>query len=204
VPDAVQAFTVGRRCHSQLGLAHRGHVRHAVRTELHALCCHPWLGSSGTHEQNTMPRRKHVAKALTYITRDEHLLVFRQPDFPAKGIQVPGGSVERGEALEAAALREAHEETGLGGLIVQSYLGSVEYDLKVDVGPPHLRHFFHLSYSGPTLERWLHVELKPSTVAPPVRLEFWWEPLATVHIDWEMDHYLEALKQKLERVRKVT
>ena len=146
-----------------------------------------------------MRRRKHVAKALTYITREQRLLVFRQPEFPDAGIQVPGGSVEAGEGLEAAALREAHEETGLGELVLQSYLGSVEYELKVDVGPPHLRHFFHLAYAGSLTPPWQHVELKPSTGGAPVRLELWWEPLSSVRLDWEMDHYLEVLKQRLER-----
>src|SRR6187549_471994 len=107
-------------------------------------------------------RRKHVAKALAYITHGGRLLVFRQPDFPDAGIQVPGGSVEPGEVLEAAALREAREETGLSGLVVHSYLGSVEYELKVDSGPPHLRHFFHLVYGGPGRASWPHVESKPS------------------------------------------
>jgi len=146
-----------------------------------------------------MPRRKHVAKALAYITQGERLLVFRQPDFPEAGVQVPGGSVEVGEALEAAALREAREETGLGQLVVQSYLGSAEYRLKVDVGPPHLRHFFHLACGAPTLARWEHIELKPSLGGAPARLELWWEPLSTVKLDWEMDHYLAALRQRMGR-----
>ncbi len=38
--------------------------------------------------------------------------------------------MEPGEPLEAAALREAYEETGLSGLVVQSYLGSAEYELR--------------------------------------------------------------------------
>lgn len=143
-----------------------------------------------------MRRRKHVAKALSYITRGESLLVFRQLDFPEQGVQVPGGSVEAGEELEAAALREAHEETGLSELVVQSYLGSVEYELKVDSGPPHLRHFFHLAHAGAAPQRWQHTELTPSTGGPPVRLELWWEPLASVHLAWEMDHYLEDLKRR--------
>ena len=144
-----------------------------------------------------MPRRKHVAKALSYITHEGRLLVFRQPDFPDAGIQVPGGSVEVGEALEAAALREAREETGLLELVVQSYLGTAAYELKVDVGNPHLRHFFHLAYTGPVQPRWEHTEPTPAFGATPVRLELWWEPLASARLDWEMDAFLEALKQRL-------
>ena len=148
-------------------------------------------------EKRMLRRRKHVAKALSYITHGGRLLVFRQPELPDAGIQVPGGSVEAGEPLEAAALREAREETGLGELIVQSYLGSVEYELKVDVGPPHLRHFFHLAYTGPSLARWEHVEPKPSTSGAPLRFELWWEPLSSAQLDWEMDFYLEELKRRL-------
>jgi 8-oxo-dGTP pyrophosphatase MutT (NUDIX family) len=146
-----------------------------------------------------MPRRKHVAKALVYITQGDKLLVFRQPDAPEAGIQIPGGTVEPGEALEAAALREAREETGLSGLVLQSYLGSAEYELKVDVGPPHLRHFFHLVYAGTSPARWHHLELSPSVPVAPPRFELWWEPIARARLDWEMDHYLELVKQRLER-----
>ena len=142
-----------------------------------------------------MPRRKHVAKALVYITHGTSLLVFRQPDRAGAGVQVPGGSVEAGEALEAAALREAREETGLGELVVQSYLGSIEYDLKVDVGAPHLRHFFHAAYPGPMQPRWELVERKGSN-GGSTRRELWWEPLSSVELDWEMDAYLERLKQQ--------
>ena len=146
-----------------------------------------------------MSRRKHVAKALVYITQGDKLLVFKQPDSPEAGTQIPGGSVEPGEALEAAALREAQEETGLSGLVVQSYLGSAEYELKVDVGPPHLRHFFHLVYAGTSPRRWDHVELTPSLPVAPSRFELWWEPIESARLDWEMDQYLDLVKQRLER-----
>ena len=62
-------------------------------------------------------------KVVTYITSGNALLVFRHPDFPEAGIQVPAGTIEEGEAPEAAALREAFEETGLTGLTLVAPLG---------------------------------------------------------------------------------
>ncbi len=140
-----------------------------------------------------MPRRKHVAKALSYITHEGRLLVFRQPDVAGSGIQVPGGSVAVGEALEAAALREAREETGLSELVVQSHLGTAAYELKVDVGDPHLRHFFHLTYMGKARAWWQHLESDGAAT----RRELWWEPLSSARLDWEMDAFLDALKERL-------
>jgi 8-oxo-dGTP pyrophosphatase MutT (NUDIX family) len=137
-----------------------------------------------------MPLPAHVNKVLAYITYQGSLLVFRQPDFPDAGLQIPGGTVEAGEALEAAALREAHEETGLLKLKLVAYLGCTEYQLKVDIGPPHRRHFFHLSYAEPGPSRWEHFESAPSLGGPPIRFELWWEPLGSVRLDWEMDALL--------------
>lgn len=134
-------------------------------------------------------------KVLTYITRAGRLLVFEQPDFPEQGVQVPGGSVEPGEALDVAALREAREETGLTELSVVRYLGSAEYRLKVDVGPPHVRHFFHLSLTEPTPERWQHAGSFPQGRAP-VRFELRWEALEHARLDWEMGVYLSLLAER--------
>lgn len=137
-----------------------------------------------------------IAKALCYVTRAEQLLVFRQPAFPEQGIQVPGGSVEPGERPAEAALREAREESGLGELALQRYLGSAEYRLKVDVGPPHLRHFFHLTFSGSSVPRLLHPGSRRADGAVVV-YELWWQPLDSVELDWEMDAYLPALLRTL-------
>jgi 8-oxo-dGTP pyrophosphatase MutT (NUDIX family) len=60
-----------------------------------------------------LPIRK--TKVVIYATWGDRLLVFRQPDFPDAGIQVPGGTVEDGERIEEAAAREFKEETGLAG-----------------------------------------------------------------------------------------
>ena len=55
-------------------------------------------------------------KVYAYIVKDHRLLVFRHIQFPEAGLQVPGGTVEEGEPLEEAVLREATEESGLEGL----------------------------------------------------------------------------------------
>ena len=51
------------------------------------------------------------------------LLLFQHP---SAGIQLPAGTVEEGEDPQAAALREAGEESGLQGLRVEEFLGSRE------------------------------------------------------------------------------
>ncbi|MFG2394661.1 NUDIX domain-containing protein [Streptomyces lavendulae] len=70
-------------------------------------------------------------KVLVYVVRDGRLLVFRHSDYSYEevGIQVPAGSIRPGETPEAAALREAREETGLAGFEIVRELGETEYDI---------------------------------------------------------------------------
>ena len=101
-----------------------------------------------------------VDKVFAYITRTApnglELLTFRHRDYPDAGIQVPGGTVEDGEAYEVAALREAFEESGLSGFEAIHDLGSYvhtrhEGDAEVK------RHFFHMEVSGTVPDRFEHV-----------------------------------------------
>ena len=57
-----------------------------------------------------MKRRQ---RAYAYITNRGSLLVFRQPAYPEAGIQITAGTVQQGEDVKSAVLREAEEETGL-------------------------------------------------------------------------------------------
>lgn len=118
-------------------------------------------------------------KVLAYITHDSCLLVFRQPDFPEAGIQVPGGSIEQDERPEDAVLREAFEETGLAGLALGAYLGDSRHDYSpFGRDEIHHRHYYHLTIEGHVPERWQHLERNPSEgVYESVLFDFFWAEL---------------------------
>jgi 8-oxo-dGTP pyrophosphatase MutT (NUDIX family) len=75
-----------------------------------------------------------VEKVTVFVQRrradgKRELLLIRHP---SAGIQLPAGTVELGETPRAAALREAHEETGLAGLHMVAALGSAGDPLPPD------------------------------------------------------------------------
>jgi ADP-ribose pyrophosphatase YjhB (NUDIX family)/GNAT superfamily N-acetyltransferase len=122
------------------------------------------------------PLRIGTEKVVAYVTHGTRLLVFRHVAYPEAGIQVPAGTVEAGELLKDAVLREAREETGLEALDVCAYLGHDEI-----IVPRHgalyvyLRHFFHLAARGDVPERWCWFEREPSDGSPaPIEFELYW------------------------------
>lgn len=74
------------------------------------------------------------------------------------GVQVPAGTVQDGEALGAAAIREAGEETGLDGLTLVRYLGTADYDVRPGRNEVH------------------------DGLEPPTAFCFWWMPLTQAHV----------------------
>lgn len=128
-----------------------------------------------------MPARydKLKHKAYIYLTAGRDLLVFRQPDQPWVGLQVPGGTVDPGESHLQAALREFHEETGLAlphaldALTEQMVL----YDNAAgrDV---HHRRLYHarmpVTAQARRRARWEHFEMSPSAGGDPIRFELFW------------------------------
>lgn len=52
------------------------------------------------------------------------------------GFSCPGGKVDKGESLLAAAKRELLEETGCEALSIEQWIGGVHYDSPKDEGPP--------------------------------------------------------------------
>ncbi|HET7078433.1 MAG TPA: NUDIX domain-containing protein [Chloroflexia bacterium] len=128
-----------------------------------------------------MPVLKH--KVFAYITHGRRLLVFRHPESPEAGIQVPAGTVQPGEDLAAAVLREAAEETGRTDLVLVRFLGEQvrdRRDVGRDVGRDeiHHRHFYHLRCTGDPPATWRHWETDPSDGSPgPIPFDFFWAPL---------------------------
>jgi 8-oxo-dGTP pyrophosphatase MutT (NUDIX family) len=137
--------------------------------------------------------RKVVDKVLVYVVAKERLLVFKQPEAPGGGRQVPGGSFEPGETAQEAALREAEEETGLCGFTGVRYLGSRLFESRTWTDLLFHRHFFLLEHAGTDVERWQRWERTPSTGGAPILFDFEWVPLAEVALDWEMDAFLGGL-----------
>ena len=117
-------------------------------------------------------------KVMAYITQGRRLLVSRHPNHPQAGIQVPGGSLESGESLETAILREVQEETGLTLLSAPRFLAWQWVDVS-PYGKPelHRRCFFHLVCHQNTPPMWRHWEKHPSDGSTePIPLDWYWVP----------------------------
>ena len=89
-------------------------------------------------------------RAYAYITNGSRLLLFIQPEAPEAGIQVPAGTIEPGENLQDAVIREAKEETGLTELRCERFLAQDTRDMR-DCGRDELQYrwFFHLGLRQP-------------------------------------------------------
>ncbi len=138
-------------------------------------------------------------KVVAYITCRGHLLVFRQPKSPEAGIQVPAGTIDPGESPATAILREAHEETGLDGLTIRSFLGAREFQFRRNTGKRERvrRHYFHLECdTADVTRRWIHLEQTPSEGPPdPIPFELYWVkyPENVPPLSGSLDEMLAAL-----------
>ena len=123
-------------------------------------------------------------KVVCYVVRDDHLLVFRHLDeeWDESGLQVPAGTVEPDEPPEAAALREAREETGLSALRVLRKLGEDRYDMAPYRQETHHRHYYLLALDEPTPHRWVSTEDDPDDGSGQKRLECYWIPVRQGHV----------------------
>ena len=144
-----------------------------------------------------------IDKVVLYVVDRGRLLVFLQPKHPGILLQVPGGTVEAGEALEVAVRRELAEETGLTDVAQVTRLGSRSYSFDFrGIRQIHQRHFFHveLESSQHLRERWSYMELSSSLGFGPIELSLFWLEfdVAARDLGYEYGALLPELRATME------
>jgi 8-oxo-dGTP diphosphatase len=142
-----------------------------------------------------------VRKVLAYITQGDSLLVFKHADSPEAGIQVPAGTVEPGELVEDAVIREAREETGLTNLAIVRFLGYCKHDLaRYGLERVDHRYYFHLVCQQECPATWRHYETQPSEGdQPSIAFDFYWVdvPVGVPELAAEQGQMLDRLIESM-------
>ncbi|HUQ83223.1 MAG TPA: NUDIX domain-containing protein [Gemmatimonadaceae bacterium] len=124
-----------------------------------------------------------IHKAAACVVRaaphGPELLVFRHP---VAGVQIPKGSVERGEDPESAALRELAEESGISAARVLRKIGYHEVEVgagPAETGPLELQawHTFLVAADEKLRDTWSH-QVSGSEVEEGLVFEYFWVPIA--------------------------
>jgi len=137
-------------------------------------------------------------KVLAYITRQRNrqpqLLVFTHRDFPEAGIQVPAGTVDSGEAIEAALLREIREESGLADVQLVRKLAK---QAKPQWG--QTRHVFQIAAPDDLPDRWTHT-VRGRGEDTGLAFEYRWADLdAGVELAGEQGQWLHLIGSDVNR-----
>ena len=148
---------------------------------------------------STFPTLAPLTKVLAYVTREvggeRQLLVFTHRDYPDAGVQVPAGTVEDGESIESALLREVEEETGLADLSIVRKLGVYDW-INPANGRLHMRHVFHLCAPADAPDRWQWTETSGGEVPDHegyVFCFYWASLLDQIELAGDQGHYLEHI-----------
>lgn len=137
-------------------------------------------------------------KVVAYICRFHdglwELLVFdHDPEFADAGTQVPAGSVDANESLQAALDREVYEETGLQDLMTLSKID--EYDFYQEHKKTWAqRHVFLMLAPGDLPDQWTHV-VQGDGGDQNLRFHFRWMPAAACRgkLAADYDHSIKNL-----------
>ncbi|WP_276270633.1 NUDIX hydrolase [Haloarcula litorea] len=133
----------------------------------------------------------HVEKVCAYITRNgSELLVFEGPGHD--DLQVPKGTVERGEDLRAATCREVVEESGLATFTDLRHLVTDVWTRYESPPKRYVRAFYHLPVHE-SRDAWTHT-VTGSGEERGAEFEFAWIDLPTdADFALDLDDYLHTL-----------
>lgn len=122
-----------------------------------------------------LPVRRKVM--ICILTPDlTEVLTFVQPDSPSSGRQLPAGTLEPGEPMDAAAVRELREETGRSNVPTLVGFAQTLYDMRRYKPEIHQRFWYYGVDHAETFPRggWVHVERHARD--PDIRAAFEWTP----------------------------
>jgi 8-oxo-dGTP pyrophosphatase MutT (NUDIX family) len=124
-----------------------------------------------------------IPKVFAYITRERNgileLLIHEHRDHPDAGLQIPAGTVDPGEDLEAALWREVEEESGLtqaAGLTLVRHLTSYRFWAEWSQHWHH-RHVYHLAAPPDLPNTWAHT-VSDGTFDKGLVFVYRWLPVA--------------------------
>lgn len=138
-----------------------------------------------------------IPKVLAYIVRHgpagKELLVFRHLDHPEAGVQVPGGTIDEGEAPVDALHREVHEETGLQSIRVIKQVAKEPFHATWR-NEWQERHVFHVEAPPGSPDTWTHT-VTAGLEDTGLILIFSWMPLAGAAemLQWGQGQWLDRL-----------
>lgn len=133
----------------------------------------------------------HVKKACAYITRnDSELLVFEGPGHD--GLQIPKGTVERGEDPRDAVVREIIEESGLATFQNLRHLITDVWNRRASPPKRYVRSFYHASVYE-NRDTWTHTVTGTGEERGET-FEYSWVALPTqAEFTLDLDDYLHTL-----------
>ncbi len=144
--------------------------------------------------------QKAVPCVLKDLETDPQILCFLHPP-PSNDFQIPKGTVEPGEAIENAVLRELQEESGIGDAKLIQKVGVTEWIIPADhhgLEEPEQQfwHIYHLEVNRSLPDQWLHTVTGEGGDAG-LLFDYFWQPL----YDQRLYNYHAPFLDVMDRIR---